>query len=479
MESDNLAWLCVELGLPAVMESELGAVGNRAAVAAGCEEHPASLEAGLAQLLQLNDLGDTLRDALARARTGEAVACVVGSGPELASGQLRVIATPHGPQRAHVIVASAFLASGLELSRRAGLVDVAAAVAHEVANAVGAIAGWAELGATSGISAEEALKLIGSCARAAQQAARSMLNVARGEAAEQEEVDFSALAGELLSLLSLTARQARVRLSSSVDPDLKLVGSRAQLFTVLWNLTKNAIEACAPNGAVNVQMSAAGSRLVLEVRDNGAGLHSDELARIFTPYYTTKAAGTGLGLALVQQAVESLGGEIDVQSSKGRGTSVRVSLPRVVRNSNVVAARQSLPTATDGGELAARILVVDDDDALRGMMATALSLRGAEVVAAKSSEQASRIEGRFDIALIDMMLEDGRGDELLTLLRRRDTVSAAILVTGTVQKPRLVPGGEPDDWVRKPFEIGLLVERIQRTLNRHRMLSSVTASRGR
>jgi signal transduction histidine kinase len=482
MESDNLAWLCVELGLPAVMESELGTVGNRAAVAAGCEGELSSLEAGLETLLQMRDLGDTLRDALARARAGEAVSCVIGSGPELAQSQLRVIATPHGPGRAHVIVAPVNLAAGLELSRRAGLVDVAAAVAHEVANAVGAIAGWAELGAagTTGISSDEALKLIGSCARAAQQAARSMLSASRGEAAEEaQEVDLSVLAGELLSLLSVTARQERVRLTSSVEPDLKLLGARSQLFTVLWNLSKNAIEACAPNGAVNVSLGAAGGKLTLEVRDNGPGLHGDELARIFTPYYTTKASGTGLGLALVQQAVNKLGGEIAVQSAKGRGTTFRVTLPRLSRHSNVVAARKEPPAAAGGAELCARILVVDDDDALRGMMATALSLRGADVVTAKSSEQACRLEGRFDIALIDMMLEDCRGDELLTTLRRRDTVSAAILVTGTVQKPKLTPGGEPDDWVRKPFEIGVLVERIQRTLDRHRMLSSLTASRRR
>jgi signal transduction histidine kinase/CheY-like chemotaxis protein len=472
------------------MESELGAVGNRAAVMGGCEQSLTSLEAGLEALLQVNDLGETLRDAVARARAGEAVSCVIGSGPELAQSQLRVIATPHGPGRAHVIVAPANLASGLELSRRAGLVDVAAAVAHEVANAVGAIAGWAELGAAgvAGIAPEEALKLISNCARTAQQAARSMLSAARGEEAEQEqEVDVSVLASELLTLLSVTARQERVRLNSSVEPDLKLYGARSQLFTMLWNLSKNAIEACAPDGSVSVTLGGAGSKLTLEVRDNGPGLHGDELARIFTPYYTTKASGTGLGLALVQQAVSKLGGEIGVQSAKGRGTTFRVTLPRLSRHSNVVPARAearggarkdaSLPEGV--ADLSARVLVVDDDDALRGMVATALSLRGADVVTAKSSEQACRLEGRFDIALIDMMLEDCRGDELLTTLRRRDTVSAAILVTGTVQKPRLTPGGEPDDWVRKPFEIGMLVERIQRTLDRHRMLSSLTATRRR
>ena len=110
------------------------------------------------------------------------------------------------------------------------------------------------------------------------------------------------------------------------------------------------------------------------------------------------------------------------------------------------------------------------------MIATALSLRGADVVAAKSAGEARAAEGRFDIALIDMMLDEYRGDELLAALRRRGTVSAAMLVTGTVQKPRLVPGGEPDDWVRKPFDLAQLVDRIRRTLDRHSMLNRVTAT---
>jgi DNA-binding response OmpR family regulator len=109
------------------------------------------------------------------------------------------------------------------------------------------------------------------------------------------------------------------------------------------------------------------------------------------------------------------------------------------------------------------------------MIGTALSLRGAEVVTAANGDEARSAEGRFDIALIDMMLDECRGDELLASLRRRGSVSAAMLVTGAVQKPKLVAGGEPDDWVRKPFEVSQLVDRIRRTLERHRMLTSVAA----
>jgi CheY-like chemotaxis protein len=123
-----------------------------------------------------------------------------------------------------------------------------------------------------------------------------------------------------------------------------------------------------------------------------------------------------------------------------------------------------------------RLLVVDDDDALREMLSTALTLRGARVTAVRRAEEARLLSGPFDAALIDMTLEDLRGDELLAQLRKRGSVSAAMLVTGSAQAPRLVLGGEPDDWVRKPFEVAELVDRLKRTLERHQMLHAAAAN---
>jgi CheY-like chemotaxis protein len=183
----------------------------------------------------------------------------------------------------------------------------------------------------------------------------------------------------------------------------------------------------------------------------------------------------------VRDAIQELGGAISVKSTPGVGTVFVVELPRIHRTSDVHGpapdARvhsEEAPTASH--LLEARVLVVDDDDALREMVATALTLRGARVTTARTAEQARNLEPGFDVALIDMMLLDGRGDELLAQLRKRGIVNAAMLVTGTVQKPRLVVGGEPDDWVRKPFEIAHLVDRLRRTLERHRMLNAATAT---
>jgi CheY-like chemotaxis protein len=241
---------------------------------------------------------------------------------------------------------------------------------------------------------------------------------------------------------------------------------------------KNAIEACPAGGLVSVRLEGDEQHVRLLVRDTGEGLDPQARERLFERYYTTKQTGTGLGLALVRDAARATGAEVEVESDLGRGALFRVIFPRLAAPS----LRDAHHVECGGGSdrppqgLQARVLVVDDDHALREMLATALSLRGADVVSVRSAEEALRIEEPFDIALIDMMLDGCRGDELLARLRQRGVVQAAMLVTGTVQRPRLVTGGEPDDWVRKPFEIPQLVERIRRTLERHRMLHDASTA---
>jgi two-component system cell cycle sensor histidine kinase/response regulator CckA len=483
MELHDLTWIAGELGLPTLAEGPSGLIANRPALTALDDEVPSTLELAAACLVGLSPYHPELVDAIGRARRGERVAIVLGQDGTGTQGW-RMTATPADTGRAHLTFAPAGLEQAGLVQRRAGLVDLAAAVSHEVANAMSAIGGWAELavkGNETGIDPREALSLIASCARTAEQAARRMLGLSRGEIEGENRTDMSELTSEVSDLLSLSAREKRVALHAHVEPGLLVGGSRAQLFTIIWNLTKNAIEACEGTGAVHVSILGDDANVQLEVRDTGAGLSREVQARIFQPYYTTKSGGTGLGLALVQDAVKVLSGSISVDSAAGAGTTFRVVLPRIHRTSEVHGPSDTVRVQSDEAPVAshvldARVLVVDDDDALREMVATALSLRGARVTAARSTEQARAVEGVFDVALIDMNLTDGRGDELLAQLRKRGTVNAAMLVTGTVQKPRLVLGGEPDDWVRKPFEISQLVDRLRRTLERHRMLSAATSS---
>ncbi|HEY6881579.1 MAG TPA: hybrid sensor histidine kinase/response regulator [Polyangiales bacterium] len=473
MKSDDLSWLCAELGLPVLEETAAGLVANSAAqlglARAGSESTEAGLAASAARIMGVDADDEALLNALATARRGEHGRADVG--PNARGQAWRVVATPLG-DGARVRLTCAPRAHETD----EGWVEVAATVSHEVANAVGSIRGWAELalhGDHATVDVRDALTLIRSAARNAEQAARSMLRLARGqvETDEPKTIDLSEFAGELMSLLALGAREQRVTLQSAIEPGLLVRATRAQLFTMLFNLLKNAIEACRHGGLVSLTATRAAHAVRVLVRDTGAGLDPLARQRLFERYFTTKATGTGLGLALVKSAVDATGSTIRVDSELGRGTVFELLLPRA--QEDVVARNTSWQRSEpepSPSPLRTRMLLVDDDHALREMLATALTLRGADVTSARNAEEALALPGPFDIALIDMNLEGCRGDELLAALRQRGSVHAAMLVTGTVQKPRLVPGGEPDDWVRKPFELAHLVDRIRRTLERHRML---------
>jgi two-component system nitrogen regulation sensor histidine kinase NtrY len=107
----------------------------------------------------------------------------------------------------------------------------------------------------------------------------------------------------------------------SADPDL--------LHRALQNLVLNAIDAMPQGGELAIRTATVDDRIELSVSDTGAGLTKEECGRLFTPYYTTKQHGTGLGLAIVQSVVSDHGGKISVESTKEKGTTFRIELPRV------------------------------------------------------------------------------------------------------------------------------------------------------
>jgi len=105
------------------------------------------------------------------------------------------------------------------------------------------------------------------------------------------------------------------------------MGNRDRLGQVLLNLAKNALQAMPEGGSLRITASASGKGIIITVSDTGHGISPEHLTRIFEPFYTTKARGTGLGLALCKKVVEEHDGNISVKSVVGQGTSVSLSFP--------------------------------------------------------------------------------------------------------------------------------------------------------
>ena len=164
----------------------------------------------------------------------------------------------------------------------------------------------------------------------------NVLDFARPISFDLEQVDLNELCREAAGALTGGNGAAKVRLTLGEDAGV-LRTDRERLRLVLVNLLNNsrhAVEACSGAGragyaAIEVRTAAAGEGdVVVEIEDQGIGVASGDVARIFEPYFTTKRTGTGLGLPISKQIIEGLGGTIRAQSDLGKGTTMRIELPR-------------------------------------------------------------------------------------------------------------------------------------------------------
>jgi signal transduction histidine kinase len=154
------------------------------------------------------------------------------------------------------------------------------------------------------------------------------LQFAGGHTVRPELVAVNEWLCELLDFFEPSCVESRVRLVRKLGPDLpQVLVDRELMKQALFNLLRNALQAMAGGGTLTVKTWSAGDRVRLDVSDTGEGIAPDLLARIWEVYFTTKEQGTGLGLPTVRRIVAEHGGEVSVQSRRGRGTTFTIFLP--------------------------------------------------------------------------------------------------------------------------------------------------------
>jgi signal transduction histidine kinase len=220
-------------------------------------------------------------------------------------------------------------------ARTRSLESIGARVAHELKNPLAAIAGLVQLLLESPQEAKtrERLGVIGSEVGRMEKVIHDYLAFSRPlDEMRPRETDLTALIAGLLDVLEARASRRGVSLASD-GPRLRAHVDPDRLKEALLNLVDNAIEASPAGTEVVVVLASeepptcARSRIVIEVRDRGEGIAPDALARLGTPYFTTRPQGTGLGVALARATVLQHGGTLDYESELGRGTVARIALP--------------------------------------------------------------------------------------------------------------------------------------------------------
>ncbi|WEF27935.1 two-component system sensor histidine kinase ZraS [Klebsiella aerogenes] len=209
---------------------------------------------------------------------------------------------------------------------------LAAGVAHEIRNPLSSIKGLAKYFAERTPPGGEAQQLAQVMAKEADRLNRvvsELLELVRPAHLHYQPIDLNELIRHSLQLVSQDAQSRDIELQFTARPELTRIEADAdRLNQVLLNLYLNAMQAIGRGGVISVSVSEADrQRVKIVVADSGKGMTAEELQAIFTPYFTTKADGTGLGLAVVQNIIEQHGGTIRAESQPGAGAIFTLWLP--------------------------------------------------------------------------------------------------------------------------------------------------------
>ncbi|PWC31544.1 hypothetical protein TSO221_33885 [Azospirillum sp. TSO22-1] len=365
-------------------------------------------------------------------------------------------------------------------------------IAHDFNNLLGVLIGNLDLVRERVADDRDALELVDAALDAGLRGAelnRRLLAFSRRQTLQPEEVDVNAaIAGMVRLLRRSLGERVEIRLacgdgiwSVKVDP--------SQLETTIVNLSVNARDAMPQGGSLVIETLnttldvayvdgheelAPGDYVVVAVSDTGAGMSPEVLRRAFDPFFTTKAVGkgTGLGLSMVYGFMKQSGGHVNIYSEAGRGTTVRLYLPRLhtPRAARSAAAAESTPPAAHG-EL---VLVVEDNPDMRRVAVRQLVELGYRVEEAESGDRALARVGdglRPDLLFTDVIMPGSLdGIELADRLRARIPGLPVLLSSGFTERAVLSTRVQdrPVGYtlLAKPYRKAHLAQALRRAIER-------------
>jgi PAS domain S-box-containing protein len=358
-------------------------------------------------------------------------------------------------------------------------------VAHDFNNVLTVITGTIEIIQEAVADRPEyaaIAQLIDEAAERGAQIASQLLTFARRQPLQPRQVDINALVADTSKLL-------KPMLGEHIKIDIVLAANAwsaladpSQLSSAIVNLAVNARDAMPGGGKLTLETAnvvideatasdgevRAGEFVMIAVADTGAGIPADIIDRVFEPFFTTKGVGhgTGLGLSMVYGFAKQTGGTVKIESEEGRGTVVRLYLPR--SEGQAATKRESAPTvAALGGQ--ETILVVEDDPLVRGYVIAQLGGLGYKILIANEAEAALALVDQgaeFDLLFTDVVMPGGmNGRELAeAVLKRRPGVK--VLYTSNYSD-EFVHEGRLDSGIallKKPYRKADLSQKIREVL---------------
>jgi PAS domain S-box-containing protein len=343
---------------------------------------------------------------------------------------------------------------------------LAGGIAHDFNNLLTAISGYSGLALDHGGRDNELmrhdLREVRTATARAAGLTRQLLAFGRRQVFARVVVDLNDVVIEAQSLLGRVIGE-KVAVVTKLDPDLvRVYADEGQLGQVLVNLALNARDAMRDGGTLTIGTSNLNGDAVITIADTGHGMDEQTCARIFEPFFSTKPVGegTGLGLAMVHGIVRQTGGQITVASTPDVGTEFRILLPGTldVPVETIVTAE----TAPRGSET---VLLVEDEDIVRRLVAEMLKGQGYQVVVAAGPTEALEVTEPFDLLLTDVVMPTMGGPELAELLTARKPGVGVLFTSGYSAAAVADRNALTADLLEKPFTIEELARKVREALD--------------
>jgi len=366
---------------------------------------------------------------------------------------------------------------------------LAGGIAHDFNNLLAVMLGYTSLTLTRTADPAAVTRNLEQIKTAAERAAsltRQLLAFSRKQVLAPRVLEMGGVVAELHTMLGRLIGEDIELVTDAAGARGRVRADRGQMEQVIVNLAVNARDAMPRGGRLSISLRdvmvdesfarehvgiARGAHVMLEVADTGVGMHPETLSRLFEPFFSTKekGKGTGLGLATVYGIIKQSGGHITVESAPGQGTSFRIWLPQVDEATDAMPAATPAPAVAGGTET---ILLVEDEDAVRGLLTEVLTGHGYAVLGASNGAEALRISrahgGTIDLLLTDVVMPGMGGREVATALGEgrpglRVLFASGYTAEAIARHGVLEPG---TDLIHKPFTPDALLRRVRESLDR-------------
>jgi signal transduction histidine kinase/ActR/RegA family two-component response regulator len=348
--------------------------------------------------------------------------------------------------------------------------EMSAGVAHDFNNIMGAILGRAQL-MKSRVDDQAIVRGLDIIEKAAMDGASTVRRLQDFTRLRTDQVfnrvDLAQVIEDTLSMTrarwedSAHVSGIQYSVTTQYEPILPVAGVSSELREVFTNIIFNALDAMPNGGKIHIHVGADENRVFAHVRDTGRGMTEEVRKRIFDPFFTTKGIkGNGLGMSVAYGIVTRHKGEIEVESEYGQGSTIKVSLPV-----NLEVPRQDPAVEVPPQRRVGRFLVIDDEAAIRELLAEMLVQQGHQVLTASGGKEGLEIfrDQVPDLVITDLGMPEISGWDVATTVKAVNPSTSVILMTGwgiTLDKDKARHRGV-DVIVAKPFQIG----EMQKVLN--------------